>query len=392
MPFTPESIERAIGKNPVPTEQGEEGLLHQRTINDRDVYIKEWRGKHYLRWEDLSSTFSPESDRSPVSPFFAALRFYEQKLIHLALPEVTLPMHAAYDRRQLADDPKLRPFLGDRGRPVTVSPTIPQDTPEAQERAEVLRRFSDAYFPHIDWKNEEKAYNDHGREEEADAAAEEMNRSMRAAYGEDFGYPLHVDEDQTLKNGFSFEERSLIDPILYTFLSDHSIDAFRQRFPKGKILPFLERGLRPNHPEFNYLPQTHADGVFIEVEIVDIERLKKSLLAEQPIEADQIEEYVRQFIALKLLDTSWRRLSLQYRGFFKSYGLNETVILTDPDFNHSIREYFRELRTHLETLLKTPNPDWKPLVIHRLSSEYSSLKTLPEELCSLLKNEEKLAP
>src|SRR3990167_9953533 len=101
MPRLPGDIEHAIGESdPEEKWYGEEGILHRIGLHGDRYFAKQWRGKHYAgEHSGLSVSYAETSGRTPVSPFWHKVKYYEAKLIHDAFPDRTLEMSVAYDPR-----------------------------------------------------------------------------------------------------------------------------------------------------------------------------------------------------------------------------------------------------------------------------------------------------
>lgn len=325
MPFTPKGIEKAISQSQE-KKLGEEGVLHHVSLNNKNYFAKQWRGKHYSGNDKRKISFAYEevSDRSPTSPFWHKVKYYEYALIHSAFPESTLKISAGYDSRIKKNDNN-HEFIFDKGRPVTLAKEVPGDSEARRKRDEIIDSFYEKYLSYF--KPDEHGVLRSTNGLETRLLLFEVDYKMQEAFGRE----LYIS-----KFDWSKPKESL------QWLADEA----RRINPQSKMANFFESGLIPSHPEFNFIPtdESNSDGlqgVFIEMAIADIDSLRTKLVSsgQSPKKVDKkIERYM-----------IYRTLDDIYDDLFVSQNFTgEESLRNDADIVNAVFQILNTLREHID--------------------------------------------
>ena len=288
MPYTPERINKQI-ENVEASEikKGEEGILYPITLDGESYYAKSWRGKHFENAPAVA--YHEEANKTPTSPFWFKVKYYESLLIHEAFPNHTLKVHIGYDPRISKDGE----FDYSKGRPVTVTTQVPRDTPKGKIRDEIIDKTYERYMAHT-YADKKGILSAHPRTSRITFEADE---AMQHLIGEE----LHV-------GGFNWQ-------------SPHeSLHALRRKAveinPDSIVVDFITSGIIPVHPEFNFIPTENDNkyktphGVFLELAIVEPEWLKMKLLSRDssPEYKEKVTRLVDRYVFLRSLDQMYDNL------------------------------------------------------------------------------------
>ncbi len=301
MPFLPRKIEGAA-KNFKQTKLGEEGVLRRGDIEGRDYFIKQWRAHHYDHPAKRGLIYRPEDWRTIVSPFWPKIKYYEAKLVHEAVPELTIPVHAGYDPRL---NPRTKSFDFQRGRPTTATRDVQGDID--------LRKQRDAMVDELYRVNFDRAMtNQHGvitgfRENyERLCLWACVDRGVARAFGQFLDIRRHIPKDLDCNKGRREEFIRLVD----------------RDYRETIIQRLVHAGIIPVHAEVNYIPTrkigpNETTGIFLETKVFDYQRLKDAILmarAEKNVanqkydperEALRIDQVLDRLNILQKVDECW---------------------------------------------------------------------------------------
>ncbi len=336
MPLLPSEIERAI-LNKKPEMVGEEGVLYSIPLRNEAYFAKQWRGKHFV---DATATYSVESGKTPVSPYWHKVKFYEQALIHQAFPENSVKMSAAYDPRIHKDTSSSEwKFDPDNGRPVTVIVEVRGDeslqalrdqiikdgykgmyaTQEADKKG-MMRRTKNPWIETEDQSTLEKTVSD-------------TDDKIRKLLGKELVVPLYDPKEP--KNSIT----------LLKWLAE-------QKNKDSILCRFFDHGLVPVHPEFNFIPTAPSDsggpkGVFLEVTILDPQALLNKLLDTHPSQEERnlISKKMNTYLLYRKLDEIYDQI------FAKQYTAEiEDPILINPEVKNAVFQVLEYAKQHARTL------------------------------------------
>ncbi|MBI4449571.1 hypothetical protein HY634_00770 [Candidatus Uhrbacteria bacterium] len=330
MPRLPGDIERAMGQSdPRETWYGEEGILRRIGLDDGRYFAKRWRGKHYEgEHAGRSVSYSEESGRTPVSPFWHKVKFYETKLIHDAFPDSTLEMSAAYDPRIVPGADGDAQFMPGTGRPVTVTREVEGDLKLRAERDRIVRAAYDEVFEH-------RAPNTHGelQQHQGTGAFYRADMAMAERFGRELLGPL-VSHDEHLRDKWV----------------DRNIENVRHWYPGSDVLEILEAGLIPIHAGLNFIPTAEPDpergpqGVYLELAVGDLERLRAKLHAQCADDAcrTKIDRRIERYAMYRVLDDLYDGI------FIDQHFLNETDALNDSNVMNGAFQMLRAVQERIE--------------------------------------------
>ncbi len=327
MPFTPESILKAIKDSHQTPKRGEEGILHGIALGDKRLYAKEWRGKHFEGEHIAPESYSYEdrSEMTPVSPFWFKLKYYEGLLLDTAFPGQTLRVHAAYDPR-ISVDEQVSNFAFGHGRPITITPAVESGSDAQKRRDELIDTTYNEYFAHFQPNDRGilKSKNMLGM-----VCLQRADWQMLDELGEEFmGQEVHWDN-----------------PTKTLHEWERAITAIN---PRSIIIDFLRSGLLPNHPTFNFIPtqersERGAEGVFIEVVILDPELLRRRLLERDssPEYQKQINWKINRYLLFKALDEAYDELFLAQHS-------SDGTLKHDPEILNQVFRLLERIRQRIE--------------------------------------------
>ena len=324
MPISPGNIERQMKQKGQPDKMGEEGALFLIDKNEFPVepgkYAKKWKmapDKNPLisdpRWRldpDYKLEIANPESRSIMSPFWARSKFYEYKVMNSLFPDNTVKFIGAYDNRITKNDDGEYEFDITSGNPVSVSEEVIATGDKAVKRDEIIEAAYEKMF---------KFHNDTNSGLFADEEERQQFKAVVAQVDKDaaelLGQGLRTDETQ----GMDFDE---------------AIEYYRSKNPNSAAVNFLEHGISPVHPAFNFIPRERdssmpADapaGIYIELKIIRPELLMEKVESRQDLDEKQKEklmEYFRKFVINANLDAIFDAIMLS--GDFGDIKVNKRV-------------------------------------------------------------------
>src|SRR3989338_2140514 len=249
MPFPFEKIGRKIQKNEPPDKLGEEGVLHLIESDNNNYYAKQW---YAIAEKRIGAPL--ESGFSPASPYWHKLKFFEYSLIHRMFPENTIAMVASIGPGISSKGE----FTHDKGRPITITREVAGDTQLVKKRDSII----DPTYQKMHAYHEQT---DHGWKATADE---------RATF-----YRIVSETDEKIRKLFGKELKiSKFDPNRPLESLPILIEEAQSINPDSVIFKFLQCGIVPIHPEFNFIPEEPTTrnlpphGTFIELTIIDPKR------------------------------------------------------------------------------------------------------------------------
>jgi len=291
-----ESIEHAIF-HAEEKRLGEESVAHRITIDDHEYYAKQWRGKHQRGYQE-SPYYVEDSDRSPVSPFWVKLKFWEHHLMHEAFPDQIVAMPGAYDPR-ISNDGKTFDF--EHGRPVSLTKVVETTKVLQDERDRIIKPLYDSVQRH-----ERRGKRDLVKQVFSFESVpvhylvHEVDEGMRKRFGEDLGIRPYVNlaiyDSEVVRQRF--------------------IRTIESKFPNTRMAELVKAGILPTHAEANWIPTGEADergvkGVVIEASIFDPERLRQKLIEARRGKKKQLKEEDQERIAQYIDQELYRFYLLQ---------------------------------------------------------------------------------
>lgn len=306
MIFTPEMIQRNIVEDEQERKYGEEGILSRIELNQKSYFAKQWRGKHYEGGNiNVSYSYDEKMDFSPVSPFWAKLKYYESSLLNQALPGLTIDIATAFDPRIKKNEKGDLEFDFTKGLPVTLSKDVEGDPSLRADRDKIIDSTYEEYFDHF-----EPDENGILRSKNFLSSLQVLFRAD-AAMQERFGKEFSLNEFDWDNVSASF--RRLKEKVV-------AIN------PDSPIVEMLDAGVMPTHPEFNFIPtqetERGVEGVFIEVAIADLDRFYDHLLkdVDTPKRQQKIKNRFNRYVLLRKLDQIYDELLVSM-----NYGDKESV-------------------------------------------------------------------
>lgn len=295
----PAEVEQALSGRASWDRLGEEGKLY-RLMGDagngmRGFYAKLWYSLREIpkggvgRWGFIG--MPRDSGCSIVSPYFHKRVFYEYRVIRSLFPENTLKVVLAYDQR-------IKPGLhGDtvftiKGYPVTVSCEVEADCEGMSKRDEIVLPVY----------------------EKIHAARDKVHAGDPTANA-DAGLYTTVAGVDTQMAGVFGEQLKFLGAANPNYSPAEVISKLRQESPDSPVLEFMENGIMPIHPAFNYIPRPadqetgKAAGTFIELMIYDGVAVRRGLQTRFGTRADVFKLFSRfEFYSMleKLFDAALR--------------------------------------------------------------------------------------
>ncbi|MBI2473054.1 hypothetical protein HYV70_00670 [Candidatus Uhrbacteria bacterium] len=309
MPRLPGEIHRRIQEKTEQKKVGEEGTLHKITLDDESYFAKKWRSKHYKEnWKNGLAYSEANAWKTPVSPFWHKIISYETKLIHDALPDITLRIETSYDPRVSKDGSS---FNFQAGRPVTLTENVKGDPELRIQRDTIVDSLYDQTW-------EQRTYDDHdlytGTKDILHQKILWSNTDI--AIQKLFGESLGV-------RGFIHTNLSTQESSRIWFLNK-----IHERYPGTDIERLVLAGIIPVHAEVNYIPTEHhptqtTKGIFIETAIFDEQRLTQALLEaakkKNPEHFDEeksrtnIQKRLERYRVLRKIDELWDQIYYQQK-------------------------------------------------------------------------------
>lgn len=295
---------------------GEEGKLYRIAADagngTRGYFAKLWYALREIpeggvgRWKFVG--MPRDSGLSVVSPYFHKRVFYEYRIIRALFPRNTLKVALAYDQR-IRRDAYGRPIFTIQGYPVTVSSEVLPDPKGMSKRDEII-------IPVY-----EKIHDARDKVHNGDASA-----------NADIGlYSTVASVDTQMASAFGEQLRFL--GAHATYSPTEVMSKLKRELPDSPILQFLEGGVMPIHPAFNYIPQAadpetgEPSGTFIELMIYDVSRLRESLRRRFGSQASELKLLARfEFYSMleKLFDAAFRHEAIS-GVIFQSAPLQATL-------------------------------------------------------------------
>lgn len=307
---------------------GEEGILYRIGLDDGRYFAKQWRGKHYEgEQSNRSVTYAEDSKRSPASPFWHKVKFYEAKLIHDAFPDSTLKMSIAYDPRITPDADGGATFTSDAGRPVTVTRDVEGDPGLRAERDRIIKNAYDEVW--LSREPDDKGVMQSRRECGAFYLAD-------IAMAQRFGHELFPPIVSHAADMPAWTKRNMENVMLH--------------YPKSELLEILEAGLVPVHSGVNFIPTAESDpergpqGVYLELVIGDLDRLRARIHERCNDDAcrAQIDRRIERYAMYRVLDEL-------YDGIFIDQAiLGPTDVLNDPEVMNAAFQMLRATQERIE--------------------------------------------
>ncbi len=233
-----------------PDKRGEEGRIYFFGTPENPLVLKEWYHTHRQVGHAAES-----NKRIPLSPFHHKAVFYEMNIIHALFPDHTVGIVGGVDPRLTTGPGGEIQFDPSADVPITV-------TKKALGDEELLKRYDaivDAGYAII------HGLKDSGLTDEKKLEMHSTAWAVDQAVVDIFGPEL---ENATAGHGGNVEA---------------ALQAARSVNPNSMIVKMLERGIAPVHPQFNFVPRQAKPndvapyGTFVELRIMDSERLKDSL-------------------------------------------------------------------------------------------------------------------
>lgn len=265
MPILPGETQRKIKRRHLerggPDRMGEEGILHIVTVGDERYFAKQW----YNVGEKRLIT-DPASETSTASPYWHKVKFYEEKLINAAFPDVTVQMAAAYDPRIQKNPAGQYEFDYSAGRPVTLTKEVKADAALMQQRDAITNPLYDHMLSyHQVTQYGYSATPDERREfyrliTEANDKLDQLfgNEAMALNFTVSGQAPPR---DITINNAREIAQRASV-----------------KNYPNSLLARFWRYGILAIHPQVNFIPEgkdaitNTVQGRYIELGIFDIDR------------------------------------------------------------------------------------------------------------------------
>jgi hypothetical protein len=347
MPILPSSIERAIQNQPKQIKEGEEGILHTIQLNQEHYFAKHWRGKHYKTGSGKESVaYSRETNwKTPVSPFWPKLKFYETQLIHDALPGLIAKIEYAFDPRVSRNGKALDIK---KGRPVTVTKDVKGNPNLRKQRDKIVDSMYDNYFKQAGIDERGMLLGSYT----TSIQVAKIDRDIQNTFGKYLDVRKHIHTS--------------------TFLNKKNVDRFvekvSQEYHDTDIEKMVRAGVTPIHAELNFIPTKKATdgtirGVFIEVGIFDLERLADALV-QQGVSRALVERRIKRYELLRVLDDMWDELTYPRHGNMRHQNLHE-----DSDIMTGLFLALDALREKYDKNSIFPNED----ILHRVWSLATSV-------------------
>ncbi len=282
MPKLPLHVENAIQNKERPDKKGEEGLLYRLKLDEEAYYAKRWIGNKFMHPEKPwrpSMTLAESAERSPTSPYFHKVTFHEYGLMNQAFPDSILRVQLAYDPRIQRDETEEsgHKFDNTDGIPVTVTEEAKGDPGLVATRDAIHDRAYEAiHASYREVEGTDRIFPDRDTDEAITVMRAEV--ALRALFGPE----IHIDPRMlsARREGADIGE---YDTTRTEAMIDYALGRAKEVNPKSQVVQMLEAGILPIHPEFNFIPQSlegdeGAQGVFLEVAIVSVERFLNHLI------------------------------------------------------------------------------------------------------------------
>ncbi len=304
MPFLPKEILKSVEDSTEKIKEGEEGILHRIKLNKKDYFAKHWRGKHYEgeAWKTGRKYSSETAWRTPVSPFWSKIKFYETQLMHDALPDLVLPIEAGFDPRVSSDGSI---FNIRAGRPVTLAKDVKGDSKLRKERDELVDAIYKRTFQEFH-TNKYGNWVPRGNFYPTLVQWAELDIDIQKRFGEYLDVRKHIHAN-------TFNTRASVEVFVERIL---------QKYQGTDVERMVQAGVVPIHAEVNYIPteqvagKQKTKGIFIETFIFDMNRLVEAILMQSKKEISsgtfngnetrkRIQEKIERYTLLRKLDELW---------------------------------------------------------------------------------------
>lgn len=257
-------IERAIQQSPE-RRVGEEGVAHKIVLDNKAYFAKLWRGKHPQEHGDPHLYYAIDSEKSPYSPFWHKLQYWEYKLMHEAFPDEIVKMTGSYDPRISKDGEQ---FDFHTARPVTITEAVQPEEELMAKRDEWIGLIYNG-IETDEITNEDELVR--GRKNmRGKMAAFEFDQKMEELFGKDLNAVFHA-----FSGGLSKPE------YITRF-----IERANEKFPETRMAELISSGILPIHAAANFIPTGPSDergikGVLIEARIYDPNLLRERLVKQR---------------------------------------------------------------------------------------------------------------
>lgn len=343
MPILPGEIQRKIQEKPLPDIVGEEGLLHEVSLNANAYFAKRWNTLH----EKGFGSADRYQENSPLSPYTHKVKYWEYKAIHTLFPDVTVQLVGGYDPRIRKTPDGKHSFSLEGGKPVTVSRAVPKDTELARDQQARIKEFYDTSAPVFDQLRLRRS-EDEPPEGEPDALREQYD-DLFARIDEETRELIQAPEFQFFQGQ---GDTSLTIEGMEALLGkiEQSVHALN---PNSPILKMIRAGIVPIHPEVNFIPResntdgTTPAGTFIELGIISPPRLYQYIEQTQNTKAARATERMLLYQMLDRIFDEATRFGLLTEGKFALYNTEAQNAL------FQVTEEYKQLgnRLGIETLL-----------------------------------------
>ena len=322
-------------RNRQPDKTGEEGRIYFYGTPENPRALKEW---HDLHWHKQIE--QEKKVRIPISPFHHKTHYYEMNLIHALFPKHTVGVVGAADPRIQPNDSGEIVFSANADTPITVMERAASDPAKQAEYDAIMEHaYSVLLQP-------PQTGDDTVLHEQQIEATEEADTAVVARFGQELRHTVY--EAQTQKGVHSPAD-----------VITHALDLTRAINPNSAIVRMLEYGIAPIHPQFNFVPgrtkatKERPHGTFVEVQIIDRERLVKKI-AKHPKRTALQKKFERYDI--------FRQLDLAYTHLFRHCPQS---IIDDP----AVQQAAYKALLALQRLLEAKPDTWQMTTPYRVFAE-----------------------
>ena len=275
-------IEEQITEKGTPDFTGEEGYLYTVQLpdkTDKTLWAKQW---HLSLIDEIGLKF----DGSLTSPYFHEMKRIEYEMIHDAFPEITVEMYGSYDPR-IKDDKKTFRFFP--GRPTTVTVEVSGDPGLTRSYRDII----DVAYVRLRRERGEMEQAGLYTWEETLPTVSRWSRDVHGQIYKLLGPELYlpiIDGGTTIKKSVK-----------------RAISIMKGKSPNNTMLQLLETGIRPIHPQINFIPgtkETHPQpphGTFIELSIYNLEQLERKMKEKMRDDQPSLEAFKQKLAYFKIL-------------------------------------------------------------------------------------------
>ncbi|MFA6475072.1 MAG: hypothetical protein WCV88_02605 [Patescibacteria group bacterium] len=287
-------------KKHLPDKTGEEGRVYFFGTPDDPQVLKEWYQTHWHGQIERTT-----GKKIPISPFHHKTKYYEMSLIYELFPEHTIGVTGAAD-------PRLDSAADGAGYPVTVMKRVSGDPTQQAEYDAIIDKAYETLLDQTQTIEQKKR------------ATQKADRAVVKHFGSDL-------RDTVRETSARATDQSPAATI------DRALKLAREINPDSVVVQMLEHGIAPVRPQFNFIPGQASHGTFIEVEIIDRDRLRKKLNDRQNHEVLQ-----RRFTRYDI----FRQLDLAYTLLFCNCPQS---LIDDPAVQQAAYEALITTKHYLET-------------------------------------------